>query len=75
MFAARRRVRLRDFLTDAEMIDAIHIKQEFKASAAKVICERIVQPNLRRINDTLGQDNDAMYLAYMIEAALEDVII
>lgn len=52
---------LKDFLTDDE------IKQAQQLKKAKDICRVIIQPNIARINTQLGQENDEMYLAYMVE--------
>lgn len=54
-------VTLKDFLTDRE----IRLAQELKE--ARKICEQIIKPSINRINKSLGQKNDPMYLAYMIE--------
>ena len=54
-------VMLKDFLTDDE------IKQAQQLKKAKDICRVIIQPNIARINTQLGQENDEMYLAYMVE--------
>jgi hypothetical protein len=56
-----------DFLTEAEIRKAIKLK------TAKPICEQIIKPNLERINKALGQENDAMYLAYAVEYAMGQV--
>lgn len=71
--AARKKTRLKDFLTDGEIIECIHIKNQLGANAARVICEKVVKPNLKRINETLRQENDAMYLAYAIERVLNEL--
>lgn len=59
-----KKVALLDFLTPAE------IEQARKLKSASEIKRKIVDPNLRRINAALGQQNDPMYLAYMIEYVL-----
>jgi hypothetical protein len=59
-----KKVTLLDFLTPAEIEEARKLK------SASEIKRRIIDPNLRRINAALGQQNDAMYLAYMVEYAL-----
>lgn len=53
-----------DFLTDNQ------IKEAEKLGRAKDICEKITKPNIKEINDKIGQENDPMYLAYAIEYAL-----
>lgn len=59
-----KKVTLLDFLTPAEIEEARKLK------SASEIKRKIIDPNLRRINAALGQQNDAMYLAYMVEYAL-----
>lgn len=54
-------VTLKDFLTPDEIEEARMLKH------AREIKKKIVDPNLKRINAALGQQNDPMYLAYMIE--------
>lgn len=55
---------LNDFLTDREILRAMELKN------AKDICEHVIKPSIDRINKTLGQKNDPMYLAYATEYAI-----
>ena len=59
-----KRVTLLDFLTK----DEIEYARELQV--AHEIKKKIIDPNLSRINKALGQKNDAMYLAYMVEYVL-----
>jgi hypothetical protein len=59
-----KKVTLLDFLTPAE------IEEARKMKSASEIKRKIIDPNLRRINAALGQQNDPMYLAYMVEYVL-----
>jgi hypothetical protein len=59
-----KKVTLLDFLTPAE------IEHARKLKSASEIKRKIIDPNLRRINAALGQQNDPMYLAYMVEYVL-----
>lgn len=61
---ARKMVSVTDFLTSEE------IKRAMELKTAKLIREQIVEPNIKRINVKLGQENDPMYLSYMIEYIL-----
>lgn len=54
-------VRITDFLTEREIVLAQKLKD------ARKICEQIVKPSINRINQKLGQENDPMYISYMIE--------
>lgn len=64
---------LPDFLT-AEEIDkavALYAKCRWQGIAFAPVCERdIVAPVLDRINEALGQENSAGFLAYVIEYVL-----
>jgi len=59
-----RTVTLGDFLTHDEIAEAVRLGDHAK------ILDQIVAPNLKRINAALGQENDARYLAYVIEYAV-----
>ena len=49
------------FLTEEQ------IKQAIKLKKAKSICDQIIKPNIKHINELLGQENDPRYLAYVVE--------
>lgn len=55
---------IQDFLTDSEIELAVKLRK------AKDICREIIEPNIDRINKALGQENNSMYLAYMVEYAI-----
>jgi hypothetical protein len=59
-----KRITLKDFLTDREIRRAAQLKD------AKKIHDEIIRPSIARINRALGQENDPMYLAYMVEYAV-----
>lgn len=64
-------VSLDQFLTEAQIERCITIFQNDHASdLAKIICEKVIRPNIEAINQKLGQENDPMYLAYMVEYVL-----
>lgn len=56
---------LPDILTQDE------IKQAARLKKADLICKEIIEPNIERINEALGQENDPLYLAYACEYALQ----
>jgi hypothetical protein len=56
-----KRIAITDFLTEREIRRAQELKD------ARRICEEIIKPSIGRINRALGQENDPMYLAYMVE--------
>lgn len=58
---------LSKFLTSSELETCWNLKQ------ARLICEQVIKPNLARINQALGQENDPMYLAYAVEYAISQI--
>jgi len=56
-----KRMAITDFLTEREIRKAQELKD------ARRICEEIIKPSIARINKSLGQKNDPMYLAYAVE--------
>ena len=62
-----KKITIDQFLNEEQIKKAIELKK------AKEICTVIIEPNLKTINDLLGQENDAMYLAYMIEYVLSQL--
>jgi hypothetical protein len=61
---AMKQATLKDFLTEREIRHAMQLKN------ARDICEQIIKPAIARINRSLGQENDPMYIAYAVEYAL-----
>lgn len=59
-----------DFLTDEEIAAAIRLYRASPASFHGQCRDRIIKPNLDRINAALGQENDPDYLTYCVEFAL-----
>jgi len=59
-----KQITLGDILTDREILLAA------KLLKAKEIAEQIIKPNIERINKKLGQENDPMYLGYLVEYAV-----
>lgn len=59
-----RRVTLGDFLTDAELLQAITLADR------RQIRDLIIKPNIERINQALGRENDPDYLAYAVVYSL-----
>jgi hypothetical protein len=74
MAAEAKQVRITDFLTGEEIMLAAQMWRgrwlEDGKTYAQRVCDRIVLPNIERINRALGQENDPMYLAYMVEYVL-----
>lgn len=68
-------MRVSDFLTDAEIEKAVDLYQRlYRADLthrfAQEAAETIIAPVMDRINRTVGQENDAKYLAYALEYAI-----
>jgi hypothetical protein len=66
---------LNQFLTLDEIAQAIllHNKLEQTGGFAQAFASQVITPNLNRINKALGQENDPMYLAYMVEFILNEI--
>lgn len=60
-------VSITEFLTPAQIKEVMHLK------TAKPICDSVIRPNIAEINRKLGQENDPMYLAYMVEYVLSQM--
>ena len=64
-------ISLNKFLTVSEIRLARKLWNEnANGSYAAKVAEQIIKPNILRINQLLGQENDPMYLAYAIEYAM-----
>lgn len=62
-----RHVSITEFLTKDQIQEVFHLR------TAKLICDKVIKPNISNINQKLGQENDPMYLAYMIEHILNQM--
>lgn len=60
------------FLTQGELDQCIDLWADLGETGtfAETVAREIITPVLPRINAALGQENDAKFLAYCIEAAL-----
>jgi hypothetical protein len=61
-------VKLGDFLTEKEIVKASQLWRNLPPGVTFVqrVCDEIIKPNMERINKALGQENDPMYLAWMV---------
>lgn len=66
-------VALKDFLTEEEIVKIVRLWAEYPKhfGFAAMVCERIIRPNIERIDASLGQKNDPMYLAYTVEYVMQ----
>ena len=66
-----KQISISDFLTVSEVVAAIRIYCEApEGTFARKCADEIITPVLPRINEKLGQENDALYLAYAVEYVL-----
>ncbi len=59
-------VTLFDFLTEAQIDEALRLYEIHGGDAAAEIQAQVIEPNMATINAKLGQENDALYLAHMV---------
>ena len=65
-----------DILTDSEIDKALTMYRETITpeytgeSFHRRVAAELIKPHMVRINKALGQENDAMFLGYVIEAAM-----
>ena len=62
-------VSIQDFLTEEEIAKARELWYALKDTGtfAKTLDATIIAPQMKRINQALGQENDSRYLAYAVE--------
>lgn len=68
-----RMVSLANFLSDEDVIQAEKIFKTDRANFHKRVQTELIEPNIRRINLDLGQQNDPGYLAYAVEHVFNQV--
>ena len=57
---------LPQFLTEAQIAHAVKLYEAHGMDAVGKIRSEVIEPNIAAINEKLGQENDATYLAYAI---------
>ena len=57
---------LPQFLTEAQIAHAVKLYEAHGMDAVGKIRSEVIEPNMDAINEKLGQENDATYLAYAI---------
>lgn len=64
-----KQITITQFLTDAEIEQAIALYNKLAGTGtfAAAVDAEIIAPNMARINQALGQENDSRYLAYAVE--------
>lgn len=57
---------LPQFLTKAQIAEAVHLYEAHGDRAVDQIRVRVIEPNMDAINAKLSQENDPRYLAYAV---------
>jgi hypothetical protein len=68
-----KKITITEFLTQEE-IEACWLLYRTRSNShgfARRVHDTIILPNMERINKALGQENDAMYLAYAVEYVMD----
>ncbi len=65
-----KQIKLADLFTPDDITEAIKIMDKNIVSPAREIEESVVKPKMVHINQVTGQENDSMYMAYMLLDAL-----
>lgn len=55
------------YITLGMILTPEEYKQAKKLKHGKLIAQEIIAPNIERINKAVGQQNDPLYLGYLIE--------
>lgn len=64
-------MKVTDFLTNEQLKQcADTYKKASPGTFAKTICKEVIKPNMQIINEKLGQENDPLYLSYVVEYEL-----
>lgn len=66
-------VTLLDILTKAQIAHAMRLYKAQGVAAVEKIQIEVIEPNMAAINEKLGQENDARYLAYVVVYVLSEV--
>lgn len=68
-----KKARIEDFLTPSQIRLAKRVRDKAVKDGRRVahaIADEVIRPNMKEINRKLGQENDAVYLAYAVEYIL-----
>lgn len=65
-----------EFLTEDEIahVKAVWERAEDTSQFVAIVQREVIEPNMARINATLGQENDARYLAYAVAAVFAQLV-
>lgn len=63
-----KKVSIDQFLTPQEIRDARKLYRDAESGTFMARCAKeVIEPNTARINESLGQENDPLFLAYAVE--------
>ena len=60
---------LPQFLTESQIAHAVKLYEAHGMDAVGKIQTEVIEPHMAAINEKLGQDNDARYIAYAVAYA------
>jgi hypothetical protein len=63
-----KKITLYDFLTDEQVDMAVAMYPDRKR-----IRDHIIEPNMKRINERIGQENDPNYISYIVVHIISEV--
>jgi hypothetical protein len=67
-------VTLPQFLTEAQINEAVRLYQAHGTHAVAQIQALVIEPNMAAINEKLGQENHPRYLAYAVLHVLTQTV-
>ena len=60
-----KKVKITDFLNEDQIKKCLELKK------AHLIHDQVIKENIKEIDDKLGQENDPLYLSYLIEYLID----
>jgi hypothetical protein len=68
-------VTMSELLSEAEIKALLNLYNQNKGTGrfARLCKQQIIEPNIERINRATGQENDTMFLAYLLEHTLQAI--
>jgi len=68
-------IALPDFLTEAQIDQVVRLyeAEAHGIDATEKILTQVIEPNMAAINEKIGQENDARYLAYAVVYVLSQL--
>jgi len=68
-------VTMSELLSEADIKALLSLYNRHKGTGlfARLCKQQIIEPNIERINRATGQENDTMFLAYLLEHTLQAI--